>query len=105
LTAAGRQASLSIPAFLIPAPLARLVVPLAPLIGLLAAMVFTATKRTAEVSPMGVPRMGQKADSTMATVDRAACQIGMIAQDGTECQLILTNKRVRAVVLMPIRTK
>jgi len=82
-----------------------LIVPLAPLVGLMATVMLTATERTAKISPIGVPRMGQKADSTMAAVDRAACQIGTIAQDGTEGLLILTNKRVRAVVLMPIRTK
>jgi hypothetical protein len=31
--------------------------------------------------------------------------MGMIAQNGIERQLILTNKRVGAVGLMPIRTK
>ena len=41
----------------------------------------------------------------MAAVDRTACQTRMIAQDGIERQLILTNKRTGAVVLMPIRAK
>jgi hypothetical protein len=41
----------------------------------------------------------------MAAVDGTACQIGMIAQDGIQRQLILTNKRASAVVLMPIRAK
>ena len=82
-----------------------LIVPFAPLVGLVATVMLTATELAAKISPICVPRMGQKADSTMAAVDRAACQIGTIAQDGTERQLILTNKRVRAVVLMPIRAK
>ena len=41
----------------------------------------------------------------MAAVDRTACQTGMIAQDGIQRELILTNKRRDAVVLMPIRAK
>ncbi len=77
----------------------------AALIGLLAAVVITATKRTVEILPMRVPRMGQKPNATMAAVDRTPCQIGMITQDGIQRQLILTNKRVGAVVLVPIRTK
>ena len=38
----------------------------------------------------------------MATVDCAASQTGMVAQDGIQCQLILTNKRVDAIILVPI---
>lgn len=38
-------------------------------------------------------------------MDRAACQIRMIAQDCMEGRLILTNKRESAIVLMPIRAK
>ena len=77
----------------------------AALVGLLAAMVITATERTVEILPMRVPRMRQEANSTMAAVDRAACQIGMIAQDGVERELILPNKRKGAVVLVPIVAK
>jgi len=83
----------------------RLVVLLAPLVGLLGMVVLTATERAAEISPIRVPRMGQKANSTVAAVDRTACQIRTIAQDGIQRDLILTNKRTSAVVLMPIRAK
>lgn len=41
----------------------------------------------------------------MAAVHRTACQIRTIAQDGIERELILTNKRTSAIVLMPIRAK
>ena len=78
---------------------------LAPLVSLVATMVLTAPKLAAEISAMGVAWMGQKANPAVATVDRTACQMGMIAQHGIERQLILTNKRVGAVGLMPIRTK
>jgi hypothetical protein len=78
---------------------------LAPLVGLLAAMVLTAAKRTAEISPIRVPWMRQEANPTMAARHRAACQTGMIAQDGSERELILPNKRTDAVVPVPIRAK
>ena len=103
--AAQCRAPLPVETLLIPASLVRSIVLLAPLVGLLAAMVLTATERTAEIPPIRIPRMRQKANSTMAAVDRTACQTGMIAQDGIERQLILTNKRTGAVVLMPIRAK
>jgi len=89
----------------IPATLVRLVVSLAPLIRLPAAMMFTATEWAAKISPIRIPWMCQKADSAMTAVNRAACQIRTIAQDSIERQLILTNKWVGAVVLVPIRTK
>jgi hypothetical protein len=78
---------------------------LAPRVGLLAAVVLTATERAAEIPPVRVPWMSEKANSTMAAVSRTACQIGTIAQDGLQRQLILTNKRVGAVVLVPVRAK
>jgi hypothetical protein len=105
LTHADRPAPLPIDSLLVPVAFVRPVVFFAPLVGLLTAMVLTATKRTAEVSPMGVSRMRQKTDPTMETVNRAACQTRMIAQDSIHCHLILTKKRVGAVVLVPIRTK
>ena len=78
---------------------------LAPLVRLLAPAVLTASERTVKISSMRIPRMRQKANPTMAAVDRTACQTGIIAQDRIERCLILTNKRTRAIVLMPIRAK
>jgi len=71
----------------------------------MATVMLTATEWAAKIAPIGVAWVRQKADPTMAAVDRTACQIRTIAQDGIERQLILTNKRVGAVVLVPIRTK
>ena len=105
LAAAVRDTPLPILALLIPAPLVRLVVPPAPLIGLLAAVVRSATERTAKISPIRVSRMCQKPYSAMTAVNRTACQIRMIAQHSTERLLILTNKWVGAVGLVPIWTK
>ena len=83
----------------------RSIVLLASLVGLLTTVVLAATERAAEIPPIRIPRMGQKANSTVAAVDGTACQTGMIAQNGIERELILTNKRTDAVVLMPIRAK
>lgn len=77
----------------------------APRVGLLAAVVLAAAKRTAEIPPIRVPRMRQEANPAMAAKHRTACQTGMIAQDGIERELILTNKRISAVLPVPIRPK
>jgi hypothetical protein len=78
---------------------------LAPLIRLLATMVLTATERAEEILPIRIPRMCQEANAAMAAGGCTACQTGMIAQDGIQRELILTNERTDAVVLMPIRAK
>ena len=77
----------------------------APRVALLSAVVLTTTEVTAKVLPFGIAGMREKANAAVATVDRTACPTGMIAQNGIARQLILTNKRVGAVGLMPIRTK
>jgi hypothetical protein len=78
---------------------------LATLVGLLAAMVLAATELAAEIPTIRVPRMSQEANPTMAAADRTACQTGMIAQNGIQSELILTNKPTDAVVLVPILAK
>ncbi len=80
-------------------------VPLAPRVGLLAAVVLTATEGAAKILALGIAWTRQKAYAAVTTVNRAVFQTGMIAQEGVERQLILTNKRVGAVGLMPIQTK
>lgn len=82
-----------------------LIVPPAPLVRLLTAMMLAATERAAEIAPICVARIRQKANATMAAENGTPCQIRTLSQDGIERQLILTNKRVDAVVLVPIRTK
>ena len=49
--------------------------------------------------------MREEANSTMAAVNRAFFQIGTIAQDGIQRELILTNKRKGAIVPVPIFAK
>jgi len=91
--------------FLFLRPRSRSIVLLAPLVRLLATMVLAATELAEEIPPIRIPRMRQEANATVAAVDRTACQTGMIAQDGIQRDLILTNKRTNEVVLMPIRAK
>lgn len=68
----------------------------------LATLVLAATEFAAKVQPIRIPRMREEADPTTAAVDRTACQAGMLAQNGIQRPLILTNQRTDAVVLMPI---
>jgi hypothetical protein len=75
---------------------------LAPRVGPFAAMALAATEFTAKIFPIRIPRMREEANPTTAAADRTACQTRMLAQDGIQRQLILTNKRTDAVVLMPI---
>jgi hypothetical protein len=49
--------------------------------------------------------MREETNPTVATQDRAVFQIRTIAQDGIQRQLILTDKRAGAIVLMPIVAK
>ncbi len=105
VVAAAGRAPLPVETLLILAAPVRSIVLLATLVGLLATVLLTASERAAEIPPIRVPRMCQKANSTVAAVDRTACQTGMTAQDGIERELILTNKRTSAIVLMPIRAK
>jgi hypothetical protein len=65
-------------------------------------MELAATEFAAKVPPIRIPRMREEANLTTAAVDRTACQTGMLAQDGIQRPLILTNERTGAVVLMPI---
>jgi hypothetical protein len=78
---------------------------LAALVRLLAAMMLTASERTVKVPPIRVTRMRQEANAAVAAVDRTACQTAIVAQDRIERDLILTNKRASAIVLVPIRAK
>ena len=68
-------------------------------------MMLTTTERAEEILPIRIPRMCQEANSTAAAADRTACQTRMIAQDGIQREVILTNQRTSMVVLMPIRAK
>jgi hypothetical protein len=72
---------------------------------LLATPLLTTTERAAKISPIRIPPMGQKANSAVAAVGRTDCRTERIAQDGIQSDLILTNKRKNALVLMPLSAK
>ena len=91
--------------FLVPSALSRSIVLPATPIGELATMVLPATERTAEILPVRVAGMSEKANPAVAATHRAVLQIRTIAQDGIQRELILTNKRMGAVGLVPILAK
>jgi hypothetical protein len=68
-------------------------------------MMHTATEGAAQIKTTSVAGMCEEANLTLTAVDRATFQIGMFAQDGIERDLILSNKRTGAVVLVPIFAK
>ena len=83
----------------------RSIVLLASLVGPLPTVVFTATKGTAHIATSRIPWMGEEANPAVATTNGAVFQIRTIAQDRIERELILTNKRTGAVILVPILAK
>lgn len=79
-----------------------MIVLLAPRVGQFATLVLTATEFAVKVFPTGISGMRQEADPTTVAVDRTACQMRILAQNGIHRQLILTNKRIGAVIQMPL---
>ena len=101
----GLEACRRVELFLIRSPLVRLIVLPAPRVAALATMVLSTTKRAAEILSTSIPRMREETNPAMATGNRTVFQIGTITQDGIERELILTNKRKSAIVLMPVLAK
>ena len=102
---AARQTSFAVETFLRPSAGVGSIVLSAPLIGPLAMMVPPAAKWTAEIAAARVAGMSEEAYAAVATPHRAVLQIRTIPQDGIQQELILTNKRTGAVVLVPILAK
>lgn len=71
----------------------------------LPAVVLPAPKGAAEIPAVRIARMRQEPNPAVTAAYGAVLQIGTIAQDGIQRPLILTNKRVGAVVLVPIFAK
>ena len=76
-----------------------------PLVRTLPAMVLSAPERTAQVPPACVAGMRQKANPAVDAVHDALLKFGMRHQHRVKRRLILPNKRLGAIVLMPIRAK
>lgn len=68
-------------------------------------MVLSTTKGTAEIPTTRIAGMRTEANPAVAAAHGAALQISTIPQGRIQRQLILTNKRTGAVVLMPILAK
>ena len=97
--------TLAVETFLVPFPLGRLIVFSAPLVGTLATMVLPAAERAAEIPAIRVAGMREEANPAVTAAYRAVPQRRMLPQDGVQGQLILTNERLGAVVLVPILAK
>lgn len=95
----------AIKSLLLPASLVGLIVFPAPQVGLPASTVHSTAERATQIPPTCIPRMREEANPAMATAGRTAFQVRMIAQDGIERKLILTNERASPIALMPILAK
>ena len=91
--------------FLVPSPLDRVIVFSAPLFAALATMVLPTTERAAEIPPLRVAGMREEANGAVAAVHRAVPQLRTLPQNGVQSELILTNERLGAIVLVPILAK
>jgi hypothetical protein len=83
----------------------RLVVGGAPPAGLLPAMVLAATEGTTQVLPTCVAGMREKANPAVRAVGDAAPKLGVGLQHRIQRGLIVPDKRLGAIELMPIRAK
>ena len=97
--------TLAVEMFLVLSPLGRLIVFSAPLVSTLATMVLPAAERTAEIPTPCIAGMCEEANPAVTAVHRAVPQLRTRPQDGIQGQLILTNERLGAVVLVPILAK
>jgi len=88
--------------FLVSLAVGRLIALPATRIGTLAMVMPAATKGAAEILAASVAGMRQEAYPAVAAPHRAVAQLGMIVQDRVQRELILTNKRIGAFVLVPI---
>jgi hypothetical protein len=76
-----------------------------PLAGSLSAVVSPAAKRATQIVTPRVTGMRQKPNPAVHAMHRAVPQLGVGLQNRVQSRLILTNKRVGAIILVPIRSK
>jgi len=94
-----------IEAFLLPFSRCRLIVRGTSLVGPLPPMMLSAAEWASQIPPPGVPRMCEEPNLTVSAVSHTALQFGIGLQDRVERGLILSDKRVSAIVLVPIWPK
>jgi hypothetical protein len=68
-------------------------------------MVLSAAELAAQIPAARVAGMREEAYATVATRHRAALQVRTGSQEGIQRDLILTNERLGAIVLVPIFAK
>lgn len=98
-------AAFGIETFLLPFPGRRSVVRGTPLAGTLFPMVLPAAERATQIQTTCVPRMSEKPNPAVNTESQTAVQLGIGLQDRVQRGLILADKRVGAIVLVPIIAK
>lgn len=98
-TAAGIEKRLSL------APFGRPVEFGAALVGALPAMVLPAAEGTSKIPTIRVAGMGEKPDPAVSAVRDTALKLGTQSQDRVQLRLILPDKRLGAIILVPIRPK
>ena len=68
-------------------------------------MMLPAAEGVAQVNAAGIARVRTKPNAAVAAASGTVLQVWMVPQDRVQSELILTNKRVSAVVLVPIPRK
>ncbi len=86
-------------------PLRPAIIRAAPPVSTLPAVLPPATERTTQVSPAGVAGVGQEANPTVHAANDASLKFGMGLHGRVYGRLILPDKRLGAIVLMPIRAE
>ena len=102
---AGLDACCNVELFLLRSAGVSVTVLLAPLVATLPAVVRSAAKGAAEILPVLVAGMREESNPAVAAVYGAAIQTGTNAQGGIQRALILTDKRMNTLVLVPILRK
>lgn len=72
---------------------------------LLATVVLPTAKGTTQVNAASIAGMGEKPDAAMATGNSTVLKVRIVTQNRVQNDLILTDKRDSAVVLVPILRK
>jgi hypothetical protein len=98
-------ASFAVETLLVPSALGRSIVLLAPRVGALTATVLPTAKLATEIQPARVAGMREEANPAVAAAHCATLQVRTVSQDGIQRDLILTNERLGAIVLVPILAK
>jgi hypothetical protein len=91
--------------FLLPFSGCRLIVRGTTLVGTLSAMMPPAAEWTTQVLPICVPGMSEKPNPAVHAGSDATLKLGMGLQNRVQRGLILQDKRLGAIILMPIRVK